>query len=851
MSIKNLEIKPSEAKAVEVASLPTRPTSSATYGGRGLTAQQMKAAYDAYPALIKERFNALIADLLSGSALEDIPFTIPTHDPFGTGIESTVKAYLEYIGKILDFANDSTDDSYKTVHEFVNTVVNDMANATTLDYDKNTRVLTLTIDGFEKAVTIEVDKYEKAIQQLNEQVAYLEATKFDKAGGGISGDVNIGGDVSIGGDLYVAGNSSIQEAGHLKIKDAVIITNSDGKKLAVLSGLAIRKGENDTGVDETYGIMYDFASNSVKLGLIYTDENGNYQFLAGEGQPVATRADSAELAEHGIALWDAANHRFIAKDMTDLDLTHGDTTVDYNTTDGMTINGQARFTYNGGTTKDVTMDIEIPIVAGDGILIDKKAGADEQVEIKADTDTLSSSFMPRVGSGEIPAVNYSGEVVGKYYGPFSGGIPTYSDDDVGEDTGGNFLYAMTTGSENLGDSDKSKFRLTNKQYVDDGFVQKVTVAAVNADYVYIAKGGGGQGTLRVADSGLASSVVKRQANGNVTVASVPYRSTDAVCFNYVKNHYLALTGGTITGSLTIAQDLIVQGKTTSKDVENLAVKENLITLAKDNTAALTAPAGMMVPKYNGIESGALVFDNTGTAYVGDVALTADGNIDVTKSDLQPLATRGTLVSGNLVKWDADRLTLVDSGKKIDDFVEKVTVTSGSNLAYIAKNDGTQSTIPIAQMPYQNTVAQRGEGGTLKVGTPVDINDATHKAYVDAQTVYTHYITITNENYDGMILLTIPAKIAEPFSDLTQLGNKLADIEKPIMATGYLHNKSEASGESTATVYGITFDGSEQSIKALLTYQTFALTDQTITATTTSSWIFIKDDGLWTFTDYVE
>lgn len=407
MSIKNLEIKPSEAKAVEVASLPTRPTSSATYGGRGLTAQQMKAAYDAYPALIKERFNALIADLLSGSALEDIPFTIPTHDPFGSGIESTVKAYLEYIGKILDFANNSTDGSYTTVYEFVNTVVNDMANATTLEYDRNTRVLTLTIDGFEKSVTIEVDKYEKAIQQLNEQVASLEARKFDKAGGGITGDVNIGGSVYIGKDLTVAGNSTIQEAGHLKIKDAVIITNSDGKKLAVLSGLAIRKGENDAGVDETYGIMYDFASNSVKLGLIYTDENGNYQFCAGEGQPVATRADSAGLADHGIALWDAANHRFIAKDMTDLDLTHGDTTVDYNTTDGMTISGQARFTYNGGTTKDVTMDIEVPIVAGKGIVLDKKA-SEEKVEVKVEDNKYLEIKTPTDKQLYVYAINQNG-----------------------------------------------------------------------------------------------------------------------------------------------------------------------------------------------------------------------------------------------------------------------------------------------------------------------------------------------------------------------------------------------------------------------------------------------------------
>lgn len=390
MSIKNLEIKPSEAKTVEVASLPTRPTSSATYGGRGLTAQQMKAAYDAYPALIKERFNSLIADLLSGSALADIPFAIPDHAPL-KGTNANVLAFLTAVGDIIDFGKDKdgNDATDRTIVDFANTVIHDMAVATDLAYDKGTRKLTLTIDGEQKSVIIEVDKYEKAIQQLNEQVASLEARKFDKAGGGISGDVNIGGSVYIGKDLTVAGNSTIQEAGHLKIKDAVIITNSDGEKLAVLSGLAIRKGENDDGVDETYGIMYDFASNSVKLGLIYTDENGNYQFLAGDGQPVATRADSAELAEHGIALWDSANHRFIAKDMTDLDLTYGNTTVDYNTTDGITINGQSRFTYDGGTTKDVPMDIEVPIVAGDGITIDKKANQ-EKVEVKVDIDFINT-----------------------------------------------------------------------------------------------------------------------------------------------------------------------------------------------------------------------------------------------------------------------------------------------------------------------------------------------------------------------------------------------------------------------------------------------------------------------------
>lgn len=314
MSIKNLEIKPSEAKSVEIASLPTRPTSSATYGGRGLTAQEMKKAYDAYPALIKERFNALIADLLSGIAINDIPFTVPSHDPFGENIEQTVKGFLDAVGSILDFG---TDDA-RTIFGFVKSFVSDVAKATSLEYDKSTQLLTLTIDGEEKSVTIDFNQFaqfEAEIAELRSTIQTLDDTKFDKSGGGITGDVNIGGSVYIGKDLTVAGNYTIQEIGHLQVKDAVIVMNKDGEKLAVLAGSVIRKGENADGVDETYGIMYDPVSDSVKLGLVYQDESGNYQFLAGEGYPVATRADSSVMQDGMFAVWDAANRRFVTSDV--------------------------------------------------------------------------------------------------------------------------------------------------------------------------------------------------------------------------------------------------------------------------------------------------------------------------------------------------------------------------------------------------------------------------------------------------------------------------------------------------------------------------------------------------------
>lgn len=58
--------------------------------------------------------------------------------------------------------------------------------------------------------------------------------------------------------------------------------------------------------------------------------------------------------------------------LTDVNLTLGDTTVTYDTTDGLQITSTGRFTYEGGQ-KDVTVDLDIPIKGGNGINIDKVA----------------------------------------------------------------------------------------------------------------------------------------------------------------------------------------------------------------------------------------------------------------------------------------------------------------------------------------------------------------------------------------------------------------------------------------------------------------------------------------------
>lgn len=66
--------------------------------------------------------------------------------------------------------------------------------------------------------------------------------------------------------------------------------------------------------------------------------------------------------------------------LSNLDLTFGNVTVDYNTSNGLTINSTARFTYPG-TNHDATAKLNVPIISGSGISMNKNGN---QVLIKAD-----------------------------------------------------------------------------------------------------------------------------------------------------------------------------------------------------------------------------------------------------------------------------------------------------------------------------------------------------------------------------------------------------------------------------------------------------------------------------------
>ena len=300
------------------------------------------------------------------------------------------------------------------------------------------------------------------------------------------------------------------------------------------------------------------------------------------------------------------------------------------------------------------------------------------------------------------------------------------------------------------------FDVTTKKYVDDGLAEK----ANSSDLATVATSGS-----------------YNDLSDKPTIPDVSGK--------------LDKTGGTITGNLAVDGNLTINGTTTTVDSTTLQVKDKLIEVAHGNTAALTTPAGLVAPKYDGTNSGALVFDSTGTAYVGDITL-KDGNIDVTNSQLQPLATRTGLVGGNLVQYDSTALTLKDSGKKIGDLALKTDISgklsktenTGVNVLGTTKSTttlgGNQLVAPNGII-FAGTAANAGlvTRGICGVSTP------DNKGACSKENLYINYDGNNDFNAGRQVVLNAGAVGNHLGSNMYQYAVPRGDIVKAwVEAQGY-------------------------------------------------------------------
>lgn len=275
------------------------------------------------------------------------------------------------------------------------------------------------------------------------------------------------------------------------------------------------------------------------------------------------------------------------------------------------------------------------------------------------------------------------------------------------------------------------------------------------------------------------------------------------------NNKLDKAGGTVTGALavngglTVGGNLTVNGTTTTIDSTTLKVSDKLIEVAKDNTVKLTTPAGIVVPNYDGTKSsGALVFDGDGIASVGDVTLDASGNIDVARSQLQPLATRTGLVNDHLVKYDSAKQTLVDSGKTISDFA---TAAQGSN-ADSALSKANANATEIANIKNGTTKVKSAEhadtaGSATSAGTATNATNATNVT----TNINGHAITDIFESNGTTVKKATSAGVAGQVRNALNIGigdsdNLITDSESEVVFDGLdsaivSFNKQNFSGQN--------------------------------------------------------
>ena len=202
----------------------------------------------------------------------------------------------------------------------------------------------------------------------------------------------ISGNLSITGNLIVAGESTILEAQHLKVKDAIIETNSEGNNIPTISGLAIHKNTIDT-----YIIGYDPANDSVKLGFGEQDTNKNWVFKKNDGNPIATRADSSLMVDNGFVTWNQNNKRLETTIITGLSGEGEPDQVVYYEGIGFTF-GKGCLLATTKISHNFNLVLNIPLISGSGITLAPTSNG-KCIEAKLDTTFTDDKYVPIHNTG--------------------------------------------------------------------------------------------------------------------------------------------------------------------------------------------------------------------------------------------------------------------------------------------------------------------------------------------------------------------------------------------------------------------------------------------------------------------
>lgn len=140
-------------------------------------------------------------------------------------------------------------------------------------------------------------------------------------------------------------------------------------------------------------------------------------------------------------------------DITDMSLTLGDMTVQYDTVHGLQIEATGKISYKDGKEDQPIVDVEIPLVAGQGVTIDKDEKT-EKVVIKFDAEGADTQFKTLfgnqhiIGKGNIDLYEHDVEITGTNSILGTGNIDIYKHVINFTDADGDAFFNMVVYSSN-------------------------------------------------------------------------------------------------------------------------------------------------------------------------------------------------------------------------------------------------------------------------------------------------------------------------------------------------------------------------------------------------------------------
>ena len=187
--------------------------------------------------------------------------------------------------------------------------------------------------------------------------------------------------------------------------------------------------------------------------------------------------------------------------------------------------------------------------------------------------------------------------------------------------------------------------------------------------------------LGEASEELAGEISNARSELSSSIAEVQTEMQDS----FSKCVLLQSTSQTIQGDLAILGSLNVVGENYQTHLQEVFTKNDYIYLREGAASALPEGqyAGIEAVLYDGVNNGRLVFDNTGTARVGDTG------------EEQPLATRAEasqLVDQSLLLWDALNFRIIDSGISKEYLLR--TLDSKSNATNLENGQGRDSIVQV-------------------------------------------------------------------------------------------------------------------------------------------------------------